>query len=162
MEMAKHKWLSLGMTLVMFFISTSTAWAGLQQEIENSLICPACLEEGMLVATCPDSTAEQIRGEITAKIAAGETKPQILAAYVSQYGKQILSVPSTSGFDLMAWVTPFAAICAGGGVMYMAVNKWVCAGSRSTRTISQKQAARRMAEEEQYRERIEQEIKKYI
>ena len=35
----------------------------------------------------------------------------------SKYGEKILSAPTTQGFNLLAWIMPFAAILAGGALV---------------------------------------------
>lgn len=110
----------------------------------------------MLVATCPDNTAEAMRQEIAQKLAGGQGKDEIIQAYLAQYGKQILSVPEKSGFDLAAWVVPFGAICLGGGVMYSFIKHWV------TPTHYTGRPSQVVEENDKYAKRIEQEIRKRI
>ena len=46
--------------------------------------------------------------EIRTGIAAGQSDSLILASFVQKYGKTVLSSPTTQGFDLVAWIMPFA------------------------------------------------------
>ena len=49
----------------------------------------------------------------------GASDDNIVAGFVRDTGKQALSSPPTEGFNLLAWVTPFAAILAGlGGIFF--------------------------------------------
>jgi cytochrome c-type biogenesis protein CcmH/NrfF len=43
---------------------------------------------------------------------------------VRQRGAQIRSAPTTSGFDLLAWVTPFVVILAGAGLIVQLTRRW--------------------------------------
>ena len=55
-----------------------------------------------------------IKKEIAERLARGEDKDAILAAFSAKYGEKILSSPTSSGFNWFAWMTPFAAVLAGG------------------------------------------------
>ncbi|HTB95920.1 MAG TPA: cytochrome c-type biogenesis protein CcmH [Terracidiphilus sp.] len=45
-------------------------------------------------------------------IAGGQSDKQILDAMVEKYGATVLAAPTTSGFNLVAWVAPFAVFGA--------------------------------------------------
>ena len=45
------------------------------------------------------------------QLAAGKDKPEVLSVLLAgKYGEKILSAPTTTGFNLVAWVTPFAVV----------------------------------------------------
>ena len=92
-----------------------------QGEIESELVCPTCHEP---LDESTSAIAQQMKDEIRAGIARGETKSQIENALVAQpgFGPQILGVPRTHGFDLLAWVLPFAGI--GFGAAGLAWGAW--------------------------------------
>jgi len=54
----------------------------------------------------------------------GMSRDQILVAMRKKYGEKILSAPTTEGFNILAWVMPFAAILAGGGLIFLAMGRW--------------------------------------
>ena len=45
-------------------------------------------------------------------IAAGMADQEILAAFSTKYGATVLAAPRTHGFDLVAWIAPFAVFAA--------------------------------------------------
>ena len=47
---------------------------------------------------------------IRARIAAGDTKSEIKAQLVDQFGPAVLAVPPRKGFDLVAWLLPLAGL----------------------------------------------------
>ncbi|MDA8210305.1 MAG: cytochrome c-type biogenesis protein CcmH [Clostridia bacterium] len=141
-----------------FLISPGQAWAALYNDVQASLICPACLDERMTVAACNDSTAEQIRQDIQQKLAAGQTKEQIIAGYVAQYGDIILAVPAKKGFNLMAWVMPVVATIGGTVLVYYAVTKW--ARNHSGRRLTVNSTSLIIDSEDE--ERLKEEIRKYL
>jgi cytochrome c-type biogenesis protein CcmH len=59
---------------------------------------------------CPESGRE--RAELTAAIAAGKTDREILDWFAAKYGATMLAAPTTRGFDLVAWIAPFAVFAA--------------------------------------------------
>ena len=82
-----------------------------QAEMEADLICVTC-HEPLDESTSP--LAMQMKAFIRKKIAAGWTKSEIEDYFVKYLGPQVLAVPRTHGFDLLAWVLPFAGIAVGG------------------------------------------------
>lgn len=59
---------------------------------------------------CPDSPGEL--NELSAAIASGSNDQQILQAFAAKYGATVLAAPTTKGFDLVAWIAPFAVFAA--------------------------------------------------
>jgi cytochrome c-type biogenesis protein CcmH len=133
------------------------ASAALYDEIQESLICPACLDDRMTVAACNDSTAEQTRQDIQQRLASGQTKEQIIEAYVQQYGETILAVPRKSGFNLVAWVIPPVAVLGGTALVYYAVTGWVRnSGNKRLKNL------RKLVIDDIDEERLNDEMKKYL
>ncbi|MEA5024586.1 hypothetical protein SDC9_20814 [bioreactor metagenome] len=112
------------LALLVFFLPGQVQ-AALYDEIQESLICPACLDDRMTVAACQDSTAEETRQDIHKRLSSGQTKDEIIQAYVAKYGDIILTVPEKSGFNILAWVLPPSALLGGTCYVYYAVNNWV-------------------------------------
>lgn len=91
--------------------------------IEEELLCQCGCTMG--VAVCDCGTAEEIRKTIASMMKEGKTKDQILASFVDQYGEQVLQAPTKRGFNLSAWLTPFAALLVGLAVLYWLLRTWV-------------------------------------
>jgi len=49
-----------------------------------------------------------MRDELTGNIAGGQNDSLILQSFVQRYGATVLAAPTTEGFDLVAWIMPFA------------------------------------------------------
>jgi cytochrome c-type biogenesis protein CcmH/NrfF len=92
-----------------------------QSEIESELVCPTC-HEPLDESTSP--IAQDMKAQIRTHIALGWTKSEIENWLVAQpgLGPQILGVPRTHGFDLIAWVLPFTGI--GLGAVGLAGGAW--------------------------------------
>ena len=104
-----------------------------QQAIETRLMCYCgCADLTVRVCTC--GTADAIRAEIADRLARGETPEAVVAAFVARHGEQILSAPTKEGFNLVAWVAPFAVLIAAGGLLVLAVRRWGAAGASTAPT----------------------------
>jgi cytochrome c-type biogenesis protein CcmH len=71
---------------------------------------------------CPNSGA--MRDELSAALAAGSTDKEILASFSTRYGATVLAAPTTQGFDLVAWIAPFAVLAAGTLGTVLLVKRW--------------------------------------
>ena len=77
--------------------------------IEGEVMCPIC---GTLLELADSPQARRQKAYIARLIAAGKTKAEIKDALVTQYGREVLALPSSSGFDLSAYLVPVIAIVA--------------------------------------------------
>ena len=59
---------------------------------------------------CPDRDKEL--GDLSALIATGSSDQQVMDQFVAKYGATVLAAPTTKGFDLVAWIAPFAVFAA--------------------------------------------------
>ena len=125
-------------------------------QIEGEIMCQCgctyTLEACASAMGC--SVGEEMRVAIAAMGAQGMTKAQILDYYVAQYGETILAAPTKRGFNLTAWIMPFAAIAAGGLAIYLLLLAWYRRGSLVTLAT---QGSRRTALEP-YLEQVDREL----
>jgi cytochrome c-type biogenesis protein CcmH len=54
----------------------------------------------------------------------GRTPEQALAVFASDYGEYVLAAPTKRGFNLVAWLLPFAALGVGAVVIAVALRRW--------------------------------------
>jgi len=111
-----------------------------QQQVEGRLMC-YCGCSDLTVRVCTCGTADGIRQEITERLAGGQTADQVVAAFVAQFGEQIRSAPTTTGFDLVAWITPFALLILAGAALVVVVRRWGAAQTAADRLSSDRPAA---------------------
>jgi cytochrome c-type biogenesis protein CcmH/NrfF len=57
-------------------------------------------------------------------IAAGMSDKEILAAFATKYGSTVLAAPSAHGFDLVAWIAPFAVFAAALLGTILLIKRW--------------------------------------
>jgi len=84
--------------------------------------CSLTVEDCLRSMRCSESA--KLSSEVKALFDAGKTKPEILQAMVAQYSESILSAPTKQGFNLTAWILPFAAIGCGAIAAVMMIKKW--------------------------------------
>jgi cytochrome c-type biogenesis protein CcmH len=98
------------------------------EKVESRLMC-YCGCTDLTVHVCNCGTAAGIKSDIRQRLATGQSPDQVVDAYVAQYGEQIRSSPTTSGFNLLAWVTPFAVLFAAGAAVILLVRRWGVRGA---------------------------------
>ena len=86
--------------------------------IEAMIIAPCCFSQQVSVHQSP--AADAVRKDVRLRLAAGETRQQILDAYVAEYGKRILAQPPAEGFDLALYVLPpLLLLASAGGIVLL-------------------------------------------
>jgi cytochrome c-type biogenesis protein CcmH len=71
---------------------------------------------------CPESGRE--RNELSAAIASGASDKEILTSFAAKYGATVLAAPPAQGFDLVAWIAPFAVFAAALLGTVLLVRRW--------------------------------------
>jgi cytochrome c-type biogenesis protein CcmH len=90
-------------------------------DLEAELVCPVC-ETTLDQSNAP--VAQRMKLFIRERIAAGDTEQEIKDALVAQFGPGVLATPRRSGFGLLAWALPLAALAAGALVVGVLVRSW--------------------------------------
>ncbi|MAF85181.1 MAG: hypothetical protein CL875_01640 [Dehalococcoidales bacterium] len=150
----------LGTIILLFLIFASPvrADATTVSGISGDLVCQCgCM---MVLSNCSHAgcaVREAMTTLIAQKIDGGQSKEQIIQSFVAQYGEQVLASPPKRGFNLTAWILPFAAILGGGGVIYVALKKWVRRGRQSQPSAM----VEAEAGNEEYQHQLEKELKDF-
>jgi cytochrome c-type biogenesis protein CcmH len=90
-------------------------------ELESELVCPVC-ETTLDTSDAP--IARRMKAFIRARIAAGDTKSEIKAKLVADFGTSVLAVPPRKGFDWVAWALPLAGVGLGAAVLGWLAWRW--------------------------------------
>jgi len=90
-------------------------------EVETELVCPVC-HETLDQSTAP--IAQEMKATIRRRIAQGWTKKQIIDEMVANFGPQVLSTPSTHGFDALAWILPIGGALIGVAALAYGASYW--------------------------------------
>jgi cytochrome c-type biogenesis protein CcmH len=81
---------------------------------------------------CPNSTGEL--NELRAGIESGKSDKEILDSFVVKYGAIVLAAPTAHGFDLVAWIAPFAVFAAALLGTILLVRRWSVGRTLATAT----------------------------
>ena len=124
---------AVGIALVLALALAAPAFASeqhpTQSEMESLLVCLQCKEP---LDESDSIFAQRADAMIRVDIAKGETRSEIENNFVKLYGKGILAVPGTSGFDLLAWLLPFIGI--GAGAVALGYGAWYWSRNRGAGT----------------------------
>jgi cytochrome c-type biogenesis protein CcmH len=52
--------------------------------------------------------SDRMRNELSAGLERGDSDSLVLQSFVQKYGNTVLAAPTSSGFNVVAWITPFA------------------------------------------------------
>ncbi len=80
-------------------------------EIAGEIMCPVCA--GETIDQSQSAIAQRMKQFIAARIAAGDTKGEIEAKLVAQFGEGVLASPPKRGLNLVAWWLPIVGAVAG-------------------------------------------------
>jgi cytochrome c-type biogenesis protein CcmH len=106
---------------------TVVVLAGADQErearaIETMLVAPCCFSQQ--VSEHQSEAADEVRRDVRARLAAAQTRQEILDAYVAQYGKRILAEPPARGFDAVLYVLPAVTLVLSAGLLAVVVRRF--------------------------------------
>lgn len=104
---------------------------------------------------CP-SRGEELAG-LAAGIQTGQDDEKILDAFAAKYGATVLAAPRTSGFDLVAWIAPFAVFAAALLGTILLVRRWSGTASVQSRAVVNADLAKLSTEEQERRAQIRRE-----
>lgn len=92
------------------------------RRIGNTVMCPACSGESVSNSQAP--VAVNIRRQIAARVAAGDTDGEIRDGLANAYGRRIIMTPPKSGVAGLVWVLPVAALVAALAGLVVAFRRW--------------------------------------
>lgn len=70
------------------------------------------------------TTSEKMRGEMTAMINGGGSDKDVLQKFVEKYGPVVLSAPTKTGFNRVAWIMPYLVLVLGMAVAIVVIRTW--------------------------------------
>lgn len=157
MSIKKNRYHILLVAISFVFLGTPIAFPSTVGEIAQALTCTCGCN--MLVSACEGTmecgAAEDIKNQIMEKLNSGMSKDEVLSFFVNRYGERILSSPTPRGFNLTAWILPFAAVIFGIGTVYVLLKSW------TTRKRPGYEQASFKEEDEVYLEKIEEELRSF-
>ena len=94
-------------------------------KLGHKLMCPCGCAEILLECNhvgCPDS--EGMIAELHSQLGSSLADSNILAWFAHKYGSTVLASPMRGGFDLVAWIVPFAVLAAGLTGIFFLLRLW--------------------------------------
>jgi len=96
-----------------------------QTDLEEGLTCQCGC--GLTVHACNHLQCPSgipLKQEIASQLALGKTREEILSYFSGKYGEKILSSPTTTGFNIVAWVMPFAVVLIATMIIVVLTRRW--------------------------------------
>jgi cytochrome c-type biogenesis protein CcmH len=90
-------------------------------DLEDEVMCPVCNEP---LEMSDSAVADRIRAFIRLRIDRGETKSEIKAQLVDEFGEGVLAAPPKKGFNLLAWLLPLAGLLAAAVAVSLGARRW--------------------------------------
>jgi cytochrome c-type biogenesis protein CcmH len=107
--------------LALAFAAPALAASPTLSDLEDELVCPTC-DVTLDQSNAP--IADRMRAFIRGRIAAGDSKEEIKAKLVAEFGERVLAVPPRRGFDLLAWLLPIGGALLAAAVVGVAAWRW--------------------------------------
>ena len=92
-------------------------------EIGSQLRCVVC--QNLSVADSPSEMAAQMRALIRERLAAGDSREQVMQYFVDRYSQWVLLAPRAEGFNLLVWAAPVVAVVSGVAIIGLLIRRWV-------------------------------------
>jgi cytochrome c-type biogenesis protein CcmH len=68
--------------------------------------------------------SDRMRNELTAGLERGDSDSLVLQSFVQKYGNTVLAAPTQSGFNIVAWIVPFAVFLLATAIAVWLVRTW--------------------------------------
>lgn len=90
-------------------------------EIDDEVMCPIC---GTTLGAAGGPQAEDERDFIRERAEQCDSKDEIKAALVAEYGKEVLALPERKGFNLVAYIVPVAGVLLAAIAIFAGARRW--------------------------------------
>jgi cytochrome c-type biogenesis protein CcmH len=90
-------------------------------DLEDELVCPVC---NTTLDQSDAPAARQMKQFIRERIRAGDSKEEIKAQLVANYGDAVLAAPPRRGFGWLAWLLPLLGVALAVPVVAYAAWRW--------------------------------------
>jgi cytochrome c-type biogenesis protein CcmH len=125
-------------------------------DVEDEVLCPTC-ETTLDQSDSP--IARRMKAVIRTRIAAGDSKREIKARLVDEFGERILASPPREGFNLLAWWLPIGGVVA--GAIAVALLAWRWSRARASSDLAGSDPASGPDIEPELERRLDEELARY-
>jgi len=94
-------------------------------KLGNKMMCACGCHQILLACNHVGCTySDRMRDELSTALTRGDSDDLVLQAFVQKYGPTVLAAPPATGFNLVAWVMPFAVFFSAMGFAVLVVLRW--------------------------------------
>lgn len=122
-------------------------------QVAKGLYCPVCA--GVPLDVCETQACQQWRDLIRQKLSEGQSTSEIQQYFVQQYGERVLGAPRAQGLNIGVYLLPAFAVSAGVALLYLFAVRRL----KPTPAVSPAASVSPPAARNEYRSRVEQELK---
>lgn len=118
-------WLQVACVSLLVFALGSADPTARFNDLGHKMICQCGCNQVLLECNhygCPVSP--QMRNELQAGIARGDSDNLVLQSFVQKYGAIVLAAPIRGGFDNVAWIVPIAAFLLATLGVAVLIRRW--------------------------------------
>jgi cytochrome c-type biogenesis protein CcmH len=145
--------------LVIFGASTRVVAQGEEptddevNHIAKQLYCPVC--ESTPLDVCPTEACRQWRDLIRQMLSEGKGEDEIKQYFVTQYGARVLAEPPNR---FASYAVPVTAFLLGAILLFLGFRRWT--NPVMTESVSGEKEAKPVAQQDEYIQKFEEELKK--
>ncbi len=119
-------YLQIGLLLAAIFGTLGAGDAGTRvNDLGHRMMCVCGCSQILLECNhvgC--SYSERMRGELVAAVDSGNNDDLILQTFIQKYGTTVLAAPTNTGFNRVAWITPYLTLVVGLITVVLVVRAW--------------------------------------
>ena len=127
-------------------------------KVAKGLYCPVC--QNVPLEVCETEACARWREQVRELIAQGDTEDQIRQYFIERFGPQTVGAPTNPTAQLLTQTLPYVLIAVvGGAVIGLSLITWRRRQITENTTARQPSEPDRLAEMDDYRARLEREVK---
>ncbi|MEO7096534.1 MAG: cytochrome c-type biogenesis CcmF C-terminal domain-containing protein, partial [Polyangiales bacterium] len=130
-----------------------------ERQLFSKLLCLCGGCDRLPLDTCVCETAQAVRAEFSARLAAGETVDALAAEYEASHGAASLNVPPSRGFLRSIWLVPVGLIGLGAVGAVVLVRKWTKKDDGKSASGSAKKGATDPKKKDDYDAKLDAELR---
>ena len=120
-----HRWSQASLLLLASTLFLGVGDDARFQSLGHKLMCVCSCNQILLECNhvgC--SYSERMRGELAEVVDKGGNDDLMLQVFVQKYGPTVIAAPTTTGFNIVAWIMPFVVLLVGTGLVVYIVRTW--------------------------------------
>jgi len=124
--MTPKRFVALAATVLLVMLSIGASDSNARfTALGHRLMCTCGCNQILLECNHVGCTASDgMRSELAASMDKGNSDEQVLQGFVQKYGAPVLAAPTTTGFNRVAWIMPFAVLGVATWLVVMFVHRW--------------------------------------